>query len=64
MLTIVITPTALNFPTLTDDQHATLKELYNVVEVVKGKGHKIEGTPDELFIIILKLSYTYDIEII
>lgn len=64
MLTIIITPTTLNFPTLTDEQHTALKADFDVQEVNNGKGHKINGTPEQLFKIMLKLSYTYDIELI
>lgn len=64
MLTIVITPTALNFPTLTDELHTALARDYDIREKDNGKGHKINGTPEQLFKIMLKLSYTYDIELV
>lgn len=61
MLTIILTPTALRFKGLSDELHAELSKDYLIEET--RKGHAIKGEPTELFKTLLKLSYTYDIEI-
>lgn len=61
MLTITITPTALYFRELSDELFLKFNKLYNLEE--SRKGWCIKGTEAQLFKILLKLSYDYDIEL-
>ena len=61
MLEITITPTALHFPSLSDEVYNKLRAEYVLVE--SKKGYAITGSPHELFKVLLALSYTYDIEL-
>lgn len=61
MLSIKITPTALYFKDLQPDLILKFNQLYNMTE--SKKGYCIEGTEKQLFKILLKLSYDYDIEL-
>ena len=63
MLNITISPTALFFNGLSDELYTTLKKDYDLTEPITRRGHCINGTPQELYKILLKLSYTYDIEL-
>lgn len=63
MLQITMTIGSLYFSDLPDEIYLKLKEVYNLEEDVKHKGHVIKGSPQELYKILLKLSYTYDIEL-
>lgn len=63
MLNITISPTALFFNGLSDELYATLKRDYDLTEPITRKGYCIIGAPHELYKILLKLSYTYDIEL-
>lgn len=64
MLSILITPTSLFFNDLPDDIYTVLVTKYSFDLVAYKDGHKLEGTPEQLFKALLKLSYNYDIEII
>lgn len=61
MLQVTLTPTMITFKDLTDEQHDLLKGFemeYN------DKGYYfIKGTPKELYKTLLKLSYTFDMEV-
>lgn len=59
---ITITPTMLAFKCLPDEIHQELSKVYNIEAHSKGY-HFIKGSPQELYKVLLKLSYTYDIEI-
>ena len=61
MLTITITPTMLTFKNLSDELHGELKEVYGMK--FNGKDFYIKGNPQDLYKILLQLSYTYDIEL-
>ena len=61
MLYITITPSALYFNHLSDDLHTAISQLYKLEECKKG--HCIKGEPAELYKVLVKLSYTYDIEL-
>ncbi len=63
MLEITMTANALYFNHLSDDMYLTLKRDYDLQEPLTRKGHFVSGTPHELYKILLKLSYTYDIEL-
>lgn len=62
-LNITVTPTALVFNHLSDTGHIKLVNELNLVYNEKGYFFK-KGTPEELYKLILKLSYDYDIEIV
>lgn len=61
MLSITITPTMLTFKELTEEQRKQMKE-YELQYNEKGY-YYIKGKPNELYKALLKLSYTFDIEI-
>ena len=61
MLDITITPAALYFNDLSNDLWYELHHKYKLEECKKG--HIIKGEPAELYKILVKLSYTYDIEL-
>lgn len=61
MLNIKIEPDCLIFVKLSTELWEKFYKEYNLT-VCKG-GHYVKGTPEELFKILLKLSYTYDIEL-
>lgn len=63
MLTITITPTMLTFKDLTDGMANKLHNEIGLKWYYKGY-YYIDGTETELFKALLKLSYTYDIEIV
>lgn len=63
MLNITMTAGALYFNDLSDELYNTLKGDYNLEANITRKGHHINGTPHELYKILLKLSYVYDIEL-
>ena len=63
MLNITMTAGALYFNDLSDELYSTLKEEYNLEENITRKGHHINGNAHELYKILLKLSYVYDIEL-
>lgn len=61
MLSITLTPTMLVFVGLSDELWEIFSQEYDLRE--HKKGHCIKGKPEELYKILLKLSYTYDIEV-
>ena len=61
MLTITLTPTMLVFENLTDEIADSLK--IDVELKVNEKGYFIKGKPQELYKVLLQLTYTYDIEL-
>lgn len=63
MLQITMTAGAIYFNDLSDDMYNVLKKEYDLKENITRKGHHIEGTPQELYKTLLKLSYVYDIEL-
>ena len=63
MLTIVITPTALTFENLSKELFEVLTHREGLSLEASKKGYKLEGRPEELYKVLLKLSYTYDIEL-
>ncbi len=60
---ITVTPTTLIFNNLSDTGHLNLVNELKLAYNDKGYFFK-KGTPEELFKVILKLSYDYDIEIV
>ena len=62
-LQILITPTALTFKGLTDSQYSELSKLYKLENEQDGD-YSIHGTREELFNVILNLSFNHDIEIV
>ena len=62
-LNITITPTTLVFNHLSDTGHINLVNELKLVYSEKGYFF-LKGKPDELYKVLLKLSYDYDIEII
>ena len=63
MLTITITPTMLTFKDLTDGLANRLHSEIGLKWCDKGY-YFVEGDEKHLFKTLLKLSYTYDIEIV
>ena len=63
MLTINITPTMLTFKHLTDEMANKLYDEIGIKWNEKGY-YFIKGDEKELFKLLLKLSYTYDIELV
>ena len=64
MLNITITPTALYFENLSDKLYEVLKSNYHLNIIVDEKGrYLVKGTPEQLFKVMIKLSYDYDIEL-
>lgn len=61
MLEITITPTMIVFTSLPDDLYSTISQQFDLEECKKG--HCIKGTPAELYKHLLKLTYTYDLEV-
>jgi len=61
MLQITITPSMLIFTNLPDATYTILKGQYHLEH--NDKGHFIKGTQQQLFKVLLELSYTYDIEL-
>ena len=61
MLQITITPTKLYFNNLNDALYQELKQVISLLN--DSKGYYMEDTPQALYKTLLKLSYTYDIEI-
>lgn len=62
-LKILITPTALTFKELTDKEHMELSKLYKLENEGDGD-YTIHGTREELFNVLLNLSFNHDIEIV
>lgn len=62
-ISITITPTSLVFNQLADSGHIDLVEKLNLVYHEKGY-YFLKGSEKELFKVLLKLSYDYDIEIV
>ena len=60
---ITITPTSLVFNNLSDTGHINLVNELKLDYNVKGYFF-LKGKPEELFKVLLKLSYDYDIEIV
>lgn len=60
---ITITPTALNFNNLSETGHIDLVDKLNLKYSDKGYFF-LKGKHEELFKVLLHLSYDYDIEII
>ena len=63
MLTILITPTMITFKNLTDEMQEKLNKEYPLELNKKGE-IAIRGDEVKLYKALLKLSYTYDIEIV
>lgn len=59
---ITLTPTMLIFNNLTETKHLHLIKELELVYNDKGY-YFLKGKPQELFQVLLKLSYNYDIEI-
>lgn len=64
MLSVTITPTSLFFNDLPDELYNALTTEFALNLVAYKKGHKLDGTPEQLFKALLKLSYKYDIDLI
>lgn len=62
MLTITLTPTTVSFTNLTDEQAATLTGNYELKWSDKGY-YYVKGKPEQLYKLLLDLTYTYDIEL-
>jgi len=62
MIKISIAPGSLFFVKLSPSVERVVRESYNLQW--NGKRHFIKGEPDELYKVLLTLSYTYDIELI
>ena len=60
---ITVTPTTLVFNNLTDSGHIDLVNELKLVYNTKGYFY-LKGKPEELYKVIVKLSYDYDIEIV
>lgn len=64
MITINLTPTMLTIKDLTDEMFAKLMFIEKLELKYDDKGYYyIKGTEEELYKILLKLTYTYDIEL-
>lgn len=63
MLHITMTATALYFNDLSDELYEVLTNEYGLEENITRKGHHISGSHAELYKVLLKLSYVYDIEL-
>ena len=63
MLTITLTPTMITFKDLDDE---TANTLYDTLEIKWSdkEYYYMKGTPEQLYKALLKLSYTYDIEMV
>ena len=62
-LQITATPTMLSFKELPEELANKFHDEYKLKWNAKQHEYYVSGTPEELYKIILKLSYTYDIEI-
>lgn len=64
MITINLTPTMLTIKDLTDEMFTKLMFVEKLKLKYDDKGYYyIKGTGEELYKILLKLTYTYDIEL-
>lgn len=63
MLKILITPTSLCFYELTDEMYTEFHNDFDLMTHERGY-YVVYGTEKELFKILLKLAYTYDIELV
>ena len=63
MLKLFITPTSIIFEDLTEDLFQELTDKHNLDFIIEEDEYKIEDEPQNLYKLILKLSYDYDIEI-
>ena len=65
MLVINLTPTMLTFKDLSDEMFSTMMFIEKLELKYNDRGYYyIEGTGEELYKILLKLTYNYDIELI
>lgn len=62
MLTITMTPTMLTFKDLPEEQANTFYDEFELKWSEKGY-YYVKGTPEQLYKLLLKLSYDYDIEL-
>ena len=61
MLSITLTPSMLVFGDVPDELVEGLKGDFEIK--VNEKGYYIKGKPQELYKVLLQLTYTYDIEL-
>lgn len=61
MLSITITPTRLYFNNLTDELQINIETYVDLKH--NSRGFYVEGDEKQLYKILLKLAYTYDIEL-
>lgn len=62
MMTITLTPSMLTFKDLDDNTAANLPAEFEVKWSEKGY-YYVKGAPEQLYKLLLTLSYTYDIEL-
>lgn len=62
-LQITMTPTMLSFKELPEELANNFYDDYELKWSTKSREYYISGTPENLYKALLKLSYTYDIEI-
>lgn len=63
MLNITISKNTIYFNDLTDELYEAIKTKYPKLKQTPKGNYRIQGTPSDLYNILLDLSYTYDIEL-
>lgn len=63
MLNITILKNTIYFNDLTDELYDVIKGKYPKLQSTPKGNYRIQGTPKDLYYILVDLSYTYDIEI-
>lgn len=63
MLKLFLTPTSIVFEDLDDELFHHLQWKYGIEFIVDDGEYRVEGTPEQLYKMIYKLTHDYDIEV-